>query len=203
MKTFQQFQQDIDESLLKTGLKVARKLGAQKLAVKALRKLTGNVKTAPFKAALKGPTVNMLHGTTTRNINQIKRGGFKSATTSLKDPGYVKNKQFYKGKSYEPGRAYVTSDATDAATYANYAAKQQNKGIFTRLGLRPKAKPVVFDTKVPKSDMRNTHGASTEFTVNTKNIQPGNVKKLKTRTPEEQRKGTQKILADRKREKGY
>ena len=51
--------------------------------------------------------------------------------------------------------------------------------------------------------MRNTHGASTEFTVNTKNIQPGNVKKLKTRTPEEQRKGTQKILADRKREKGY
>ena len=203
MKTFQEFQQDIDESLLKTGLKVAKKLGAKKLAVKAIRKLTGNVKTAPFKAALKGPTVDMLHGTTTRNIGRIKRKGFLSATTSPKDPGYIKNKQFYKGRSFEPGRAYVTSDATDAATYANYAAKQQNKGIFTRLGLRPKAKPVVFDTKVPKSDMRNTHGASTEFTVNTKNIQPGNVKKLKTRTPEEQRKGTQKILADRKREKGY
>ena len=203
MKTFQEFQQDIDESLLKTGLKVAKKLGAQKLAVKALRKLTGNVKTAPFKATLKGPTVNMLHGTTTRNINQIKRSGFKSATTSLKNPNYIKNKNFYKGKSYEPNRAYVTSDATDATTYANMAAQQQNKGILTRLGLRKKAKPVIFDTKVPKSDMRRTHGASTEFTVNTQNIQPGNVKKLKLRTPEEQKIGRQKILADRKREKGY
>tara|TARA_B100000427_G_C15267757_1_gene489565 strand:- start:52 stop:663 length:612 start_codon:yes stop_codon:yes gene_type:complete len=203
MKKFQEFQQDIDESLLKTGLKVAKKLGAKKLAVKAIRKLTGNIKTAPFKAALKGPTVNMLHGTTTRNIGRIKRGGFKPATTSFKNPSYLKNKDFYKGKSYEPGRAFVTSDLTDAGTYANMAAKQQNKGILTKLGLRPKAKPVVFDTKVPKGDMRSTHGASTEFTVNTKNIQPGNVKKLKQRTPKEQKKGKQKILADRKREKGY
>tara|TARA_B100000963_G_scaffold122384_1_gene106766 strand:+ start:96 stop:707 length:612 start_codon:yes stop_codon:yes gene_type:complete len=203
MKTFNKFQQDIDESLLKTGLKVAKKIGLQKQAVKGIRKLTGNIKTAPFKASLKGPTVDMLHGTTTRNINQIKRKGFKSATASVKDPSYIKNKEFYKGKSYEPNRAYVTSDKTDAATYANMAAQQQNKGILTRLGLRKKAKPVVFDTKVPKGDMRNTHGASTEFTVNTKNIQPGNVEKLKTRTPEEQKKGRQKILTDRRREKGY
>ena len=40
MKTFDQLQQDIDESLLKAGLKVAKKLGAQKLAVKAIRKLS-------------------------------------------------------------------------------------------------------------------------------------------------------------------
>ena len=203
MKTFQQFQQDIDESLLKVGLKVAKKFGAKKLAVKAIRKLTGNVKTAPFKATLKGPTTNMLHGTTTRNIGRIKRGGFKPATTDPKSISYKKNPDFYKGKSYEPGRAFVTSDKTDALTYAQSRANAANQGFLTKMGLRKKAKPVVFDVKVPKSDMRNTHGASTEFTVNTKNIQPGNVTKYKHRTPKEQSKGISKILNDRRREKGY
>ena len=202
MKTFDQLQQDIDESLLKAGLKVAKKLGAQKLAVKAIRKLSGNVKTAPFKAAVKGGT-SMLHGTTTRNIGRIKRGGFKPATTNPKSISYKKNPEFYKGKSYEPGRAFVTSDKTDALTYAQSRADAANRGFFTKIGLRKKAKPVVFDVKVPKSDMRRTHGASSEFTVDTKNIQPGNVTKYKDRTPKEQSKGLQKILNDRRREKGH
>ena len=202
MKTYKEFQQDIDESLLKTGLKVAKKLGAQKLAVKAIRKLSGNVKTAPFKASVKGGT-SMLHGTTTRNIGRIKRGGFKPATTNPKSISFKKNPDFYKGKSYEPGRAFVTSDKTDALTYAQSRADAANRGFFTKIGLRKKAKPVVFDVKVPKSDMRSTHGASTEFTVNTKNIQPGNVTKYKNRTPKEQSKGISKILDDRRRERGF
>ena len=202
MKTYKEFQQDIDESLLKTGLKVAKKLGAQKLAVKAIRKLSGNVKTAPFKASVKGGT-SMLHGTTTRNIGRIKRGGFKPATTNPKSISFKKNPDFYKGKSYEPGRAFVTSDKTDALTYAQSRADAANRGFFTKIGLRKKAKPVVFDVKVPKSDMRSTHGASTEFTVNTKNIQPGNVKKYKNRTSKEQSKGISKILNDRRRERGF
>ena len=202
MKTYKEFQQDIDESLLKTGLKVAKKFGAQKLAVKAIRKLSGNVKTAPFKASVKGGT-SMLHGTTTRNIGRIKRGGFKPATTNPKSISFKKNPDFYKGKSYEPGRAFVTSDKTDALTYAQSRADAANRGFFTKIGLRKKAKPVVFDVKVPKSDMRSTHGASTEFTVNTKNIQPGNVTKYKNRTSKEQKKGISKILNDRRREKGF
>ena len=170
MKTFEQFQVELNE-------------------IRALRSLSRVMRAGPtFKASIpKGvPTRNLYHGTSSNFASKIRTQGLASATGNYKNIADY-NKQFYKGRSFEPGRAFVTSDKGGAEAYARMRANTKNKEFLRKIGLRKKVEPVVQDVTVPKSDLRQAVN-KTEFTVATKNIQPNKVKKVKDPFSDEKRK---------------
>ena len=173
MKTYEQFSQELNE--------VAG-------AIKAVRGLSRVMRAGPAFKAVKnvGSTTKMFHGTTSDIAKKIGTQGFKSATGNInKIKDY--NRKFYTGKSFEPGRAFVTSDKGGAEAYARMRANTKNKEFLRKIGLRKKVEPVVQDVTVPKSDLRQAVN-KTEFTVATKNIQPNKVKKVKDPFSDEKRK---------------
>ena len=173
MKTYEQFSQELNE--------VAG-------AIKAVRGLSRVMRAGPSFKAVKnvGSTTKMFHGTTSDVAKKVATQGFKSATGNInKIKDY--NRKFYTGKSFEPGRAFVTSDKGGAEAYARMRANTKNKEFLRKIGLRKKVEPVVQDVTVPKSDLRQAVN-KTEFTVATKNIQPNKVKKVKDPFSDEKRK---------------
>ena len=173
MKTYKQFSQELNE--------VAG-------AIKAVRGLSRVMRAGPAFKAVKnvGSTTKMFHGTTSDVAKKVATQGFKSATGNInKIKDY--NRKFYTGKSFEPGRAFVTSDKGGAEAYARMRANTKNKEFLRKIGLRKKVEPVVQDVTVPKSDLRQAVN-KTEFTVATKNIQPNKVKKVKDPFSDEKRK---------------
>jgi len=173
MKTYEQFSQELNE--------VAG-------AIKAVRGLSRVMRAGPAFKAVKnvGSTTKMFHGTTSDVAKKVATQGFKSATGNInKIKDY--NRKFYTGKSFEPGRAFVTSDKGGAEAYARMRANTKNKEFLRKIGLRKKVEPVVQDVTVPKSDLRQAVN-KTEFTVATKNIQPNKVKKVKDPFSDEKRK---------------
>ena len=173
MKTYEQFSQELNE--------VAG-------AIKAVRGLSRVMRAGPSFKAVKnvGSTTKMFHGTTSDVAKKVATQGFKSATGNInKIKDY--NRKFYTGKSFEPGRAFVTSDKGGAEAYARMRANAKNKEFLRKIGLRKKVDPVVQDVTVPKSDLRQAVN-KTEFTVSTKNIQPNKVNKVKDPFSNEKRK---------------
>ena len=113
MKTFEQFQVELQE-------------------IAAVRNLSRVMRAGPtFKAAIpKGvPTRNLYHGTSSNFANKIRTQGLASATGNI---NRIKdyNKKFYKGMSFEPGRAFVTDSGKGADAYAIMTAKAENKKLL-------------------------------------------------------------------------
>ena len=164
MKTFEQFNIELNE-------------------IAGLRNLSRIMRAGPtFKAAIpKGvPTRNLYHGTSSNFANKIRTQGLASATGNYKNIADY-NKQFYKGRSFEPGRAFVTDSGKGADAYAIMTAKAENKKLLRRLGLRRKVKPEVVRVTVPKDDLRQAVNRN-EFTANVKTIQPSSSKKVSNMT---------------------
>ena len=168
MKTYEQFSQELNE--------VAG-------AIRAVRGLSRVMRAGPrFKAAIpKGvPTRNLYHGTSSNFASKIRTQGLASATGNYKNIADY-NKQFYKGRSFEPGRAFVTDSGKGADAYAIMTAKAENKKLLRRIGLRKKVKPEVVRVTVPKDDLRQAVNRN-EFTANVKTIQPSSSKKVSNMT---------------------
>ena len=164
MKTFEQFKVELNE-------------------IRALRSLSRVMRAGPkFKASIpKGvPTTNLYHGTSSNLASKIRTQGLASATGNInKIKDY--NRKFYAGRSFEPGRAYVTDSRKGAEAYAKMTAKAENKKFLRRIGLRPKVKPEVVRVTVPKDDLRQAVNRN-EFTANVKTIQPSSSKKVSNMT---------------------
>ena len=164
MKTFEQFNIELNE-------------------IAGLRNLSRIMRAGPtFKAAIpKGvPTRNLYHGTSSNFADKIRTQGLASATGNYKNIADY-NKQFYKGRSFEPGRAFVTDSGKGADAYAIMTAKAENKKLLRRLGLRRKVKPEVVRVTVPKDDLRQAVNRN-EFTANINTIQPSSSKKVSNMT---------------------
>ncbi len=183
MKTYTEFineAKQLDENKLKLA----------KMAFKGITKLTKSLSKSmragpKFKASIPSnvPTVNLYHGTSSNLANKIRTQGLASATGNInKIKDY--NKKFYKGMSFEPGRAYVTDSGKGADAYAIMTARAQNRGLLRRLGIRKKVKPEVVRVTVPKSDLRQAVNRN-EFTANIKTIQPSSSKKVSDMTGKE------------------
>ena len=113
MKTYKQFSQELNE--------VAG-------AIRAVRGLSRVMRAGPAFKAVKnvGSTTKMFHGTTSDIAKKIGTQGFKSATGNInKIKDY--NRKFYTGKSFEPGRAFVTDSRKGAEAYAKMTAKAENQ----------------------------------------------------------------------------
>ena len=167
MKTFEQFQMELNE-------------------VRFLRTLSRNVRSGPtFKAAIpKGvPTKNLYHGTSSNFASKIRTQGLASATGNINN---IKdyNRKFYTGKSFEPGRAYVTDSRKGAEAYAKLTAKIENKKLLRRLGIRKKVTPEVVRVTTPKDDLRQAVNRN-EFTANVKTIQPSSIAKVRNMSDKE------------------
>ena len=164
MKTFEQFNVELNE-------------------IRSLRTLSRVMRAGPkFKASIPTnvPTRNLYHGTSSNFASKIRTQGLASATGNInKIKDY--NKKFYKGMSFEPGRAYVTDSGKGADAYAIMTAKAENKKLLRRLGLRKKVKPEVVRVTVPKDDLRQAVNRN-EFTANIKTIQPSSSKKVNNMT---------------------
>ena len=93
-------------------------------------------------------------------------------------------KKFYKGMSFEPGRAFVTDSRKGAEAYAKMTAKAENKKLLRRLGIRKKVKPEVVRVTTPKDDLRQAVNRN-EFTANVKTIQPSSVAKVRNMSDKE------------------
>ena len=167
MKTFEQFQVELNE-------------------IRALRSLSRVMRAGPtFKASIpKGvPTRNLYHGTSSNFASKIRTQGLASATGNInKIKDY--NRKFYTGRSFEPGRAFVTDSGKGADAYAIMTAKAENKKLLRRLGLRKKVKPEVVRVTVPKDDLRQAVNRN-EFTANINTIQPSSSKKVSNMTGKE------------------
>ena len=167
MKTFEQFNVELNE-------------------IRSLRTLSRVVRAGPtFKAAIpKGvPTRNLYHGTSSNLASKIRTQGLASSTGNYKNVADY-NKKFYAGRSFEPGRAFVTDSGKGADAYAIMTAKVENKKLLRRLGLRKKVKPEVVRVTVPKDDLRQSVNRN-EFTANIKTIQPSSSKKVNNMSSKE------------------
>ena len=164
MKTFEQFNIELNE-------------------IAGLRNLSRIMRAGPtFKAAIpKGaPTRNLYHGTSSNFASKIRTQGLASATGNInKIKDY--NRKFYTGKSFEPGRAYVTDSRKGAEAYAKLTAKAENRKLLRRLGVRKKVKPEVVRVTTPKDDLRQAVNRN-EFTANINTIQPSSSKKVSNMT---------------------
>ena len=167
MKTFEQFNIELNE-------------------IAGLRNLSRIMRAGPtFKAAIpKGvPTRNLYHGTSSNFANKIRTKGLASATGNYKNIEDY-NKQFYKGRSFEPGRAFVTDSGKGADAYAIMTAKAENKKLLRRLGIRKKVTPEVVRVTTPKDDLRQAVNRN-EFTANVKTIQPSSSAKVRNMSDKE------------------
>ena len=167
MKTFEQFKVELNE-------------------IRALRSLSRVMRAGPkFKASIpKGvPTTNLYHGTSSNLASKIRTQGLASATGNINQ---IKdyNRKFYTGRSFEPGRAFVTDSGKGADAYAIMTAKAENKKLLRRLGLRKKVKPEVVRVTVPKDDLRQAVNRN-EFTANVKTIQPSSIAKVRNMSDKE------------------
>ena len=193
MKTFKTFQQDLDESALRLGLKLVSKL--KKPVVKTLKhvfKKKPSRTIDPYfaqKAFSKGTAIKGFHGSSQKKINQYFKTGVqpaKSGTYKIdkSDLAWAK-KSNWKPTSATSGKdAYFTTDPSRAQQYAKRGSNYENSKPLNKIKNlltfgKTKDKGAVTQVMVKNKSVRSTWkdlsrapGASTEKIANAKDIIP-------------------------------